>query len=307
MSTALRHDRSRRLNRELVTTYVIVAVLMAYFALRHFYPTLFAFFVSFNKYDLLTGAFSFVGIDNYLDTFTDQRSLRSIANTSIYVVGNVVGDTLLGLFFALLLDRMGRGSVVLRTIYFMPVVVSVVALAQLWIWIYHRDLGLLNWALSLVGIGKVGWLVDTRYALSSIIIMNVWREMGFALVIFMAGLKTIPEHFYDAARVDGASAWQVARRVTIPLLTPITLLVVVVNTIGAFKVFTQVFVMGQQGGTYFGGPMNSTLTIVLKIYETSFTDFRIGAGQSLAFVLTAIVVVITTLQRKAFKRFDYDY
>ena len=107
--------------------------------------------------------------------------------------------------------------------------------------------------------------------------------------------------------MDGASAWQVARRVTIPLLTPITLLVVVVNTIGAFKVFTQVFVMGQQGGTYFGGPMNSTLTIVLKIYETSFTDFRIGVGQSLAFVLTAIVVVITTIQRKAFKRFDYDY
>ena len=137
--------------------------------------------------------------------------------------------------------------------------------------------------------------------------MNVWREMGFALVIFMAGLQTIPEHFYDAARVDGASAWQVARRVTIPLLTPITLLVVVVNTIGAFKVFTQVFVMGQQGGTYFGGPMNSTLTIVLKIYETSFTDFRIGAGQALAFVLTAIVVVVTTIQRKAFKRFDYDY
>ena len=235
MSTAVRHERSRRINRELITTWAIVAVLMAYFALRHFYPTLFAFFVSFNKYDLLTGAFSFVGIDNYIDTFTDQRSLRSIANTSIYVVGNVVGDTLLGLTFALLLDRLGKGSVVLRTIYFMPVVVSVVALSQLWIWIYHRDLGLLNWALSMVGIGKIGWLVDTRYALSSIIIMNVWREMGFALVIFMAGLKTIPEHFYDAARVDGASAWQVARRVTIPLLTPITLLVVVVNTIGAFK------------------------------------------------------------------------
>ena len=216
MSGSVRHERSPRLNRELVTTYAIVLVLMAYFGLRHFYPTLFAFFVSFNKYDLLTGAFSFVGIDNYIDTFTDQRSMRSIANTSIYVVGNVVGDTLLGLFFALLLDRMGKGSVVLRTIYFMPVVVSVVALSQLWIWIYHRDLGLLNWALSLVGIGKVGWLVDTRYALSSIIIMNVWREMGFALVIFLAGLNTIPEHFYDAARGDGASAWQVARRVTIP-------------------------------------------------------------------------------------------
>ena len=206
MSGSVRHERSPRLNRELVTTYAIVPVLMAYFGLRHFYPTLFAFFVSFNKYDLLTGAFSFVGIDNYIDTFTDQRSMRSIANTSIYVVG----DTLLGLFFALLLDRMGKGSVVLRTIYFMPVVVSVVALSQLWIWIYHRDLGLLNWALSLVGIGKVGWLVDTRYALSSIIIMNVWREMGFALVIFLAGLNTIPEHFYDAARVDGASAWVVA-------------------------------------------------------------------------------------------------
>ena len=307
MSTPVRHDRSRSLNRELVTTYAIVLVLMAYFALRHLYPTLFAFFVSFSKYDLLTGAFSFVGLDNYFDAFTDQRSVRSIINTSIYVVGNVAGVTLLGLVFALLLDRMGTGSVVLRTIYFMPVVVSVVALSQLWIWIYHRDLGLLNWALSLVGIGKVGWLVDTRYALTSIIIMNVWREMGFALVIFLAGLKTIPEHFYDAARVDGAGAWQVARRITIPLLTPITLLVVVVNTIGAFKVFTQVFVMGQQGGTYFGGPMNSTLTIVLKIYETSFTDFRIGAGQSLAFVLTAIVVLITTLQRKAFKRFDYEY
>jgi multiple sugar transport system permease protein len=135
----------------------------------------------------------------------------------------------------------------------------------------------------------------------------VWRGMGFSMVIFLAGLTNIPDQFYDAAEVDGANGWQTTRMVTIPLLVPILLLVVVVNTIGAFKVFTQMYVMGQKGGTYFGGPMNSTLTIVLKVYESSFVDLRIGLGQALAFVLTIIVLSITAVQRRLFRRFDFEY
>ena len=294
-------------NREVLGAYAIVIPVTAYFVLRHYYPIFFAFFVSFSNYELLTGRFSYVGLDNYIEAFTDYRSIRSLINTSFFVLGQVTGVTLTGLLFALLLDRLGRATVVFRTIYFMPMVVSLVAISSLWMWIYHRDLGLLNWILGKVGISKIGWLVDPGYALLSVILMSVWRGMGFSMVIFLAGLTNIPEQFYDAAEVDGANRIQTTRMVTIPLLVPIILLVVVVNTMGAFKVFTQVYVMGQKGGTYFGGPMNSTLTIVLKVYESSFVDLRIGVGQALAFVLTAIVLTVTMVQRKLFSRFDFEY
>jgi multiple sugar transport system permease protein len=292
--------------RESLGAYAILAPILGFFVLIHFYPILFAFFVSFNKYDLFTGAFAFVGLDNYFEVFTDPVTVRAMLNTAAYVIGVVTGGTSIGLFFALVLDRIGKGSVVYRTIFFMPMVVSLVAISQLWTWIYDRDSGILNWVLGGLGFGKIGWLTDPTYALSSIIIMTIWRAMGYSMVIFLAGLKAIPEEFYEAAQCDGATAVQVARHITIPLLVPILLLALVVNTINSFKVFTQVYVMSS-GVIYKGGPQNSTNTFVLQIYQLSFVDFRIGVGQALAFVLTAIVLAITFVQRRFFSRFDYRY
>lgn len=296
-----------RKHHEAVSAYMFLIPVFAFFLAIHYYPVFFALFVSFNAYDLLTGAFTFVGIDNYVEIFTEPIQLRAMANTFIYVVGVVTGGTLIGLVVALFLDRMGRSSVVYRTIFFLPMVVSLVAISQLWMWIYNRDIGVLNFALEKLGVTtKIGWLTDPKYALGSIIVMTIWRAMGFSMVIFLAGLKAIPENFYEAARVDGASGFQVTRSITIPLLVPILLLAIVVNTMGSFKVFTQMFVMSS-GVIHKGGPMNSTLTIVLQIYQLSFLDFRLGVGQAFAFILAAIVLLLTYLQRRFFRRFDYSY
>ena len=296
-----------RKHREAVSAYMFLIPVFAFFLAIHYYPVFFALFVSFNAYDLLTGAFTFVGLDNYSEIFTEPIQLRAMLNTSIYVVGVVTGGTSIGLVVALFLDRMGRLSVVYRTIFFMPMVVSLVAISQLWMWIYNRDIGILNFALEKLGTTtKIGWLTDPKFALGSIIVMTIWRAMGFSMVIFLAGLKAIPENFYEAARVDGASGFRVTRSITIPLLVPILLLAVVVNTMGSFKVFTQMFVMSS-GVIHKGGPMNSTLTIVLQIYQLSFLDFRLGVGQAFAFILAAIVLLLTYLQRRFFRRFDYSY
>jgi len=296
-----------RKHHEEVSAYLFLVPIFAFFLAIHYYPVFFALFVSFNAYDLLTGAFTFVGLDNYFEIFTDPIHWRAMVNTFVYVVGVVTGGTFIGLVVALFLDRMSRGSVVYRTIFFMPMVVSLVAISQLWMWIYNRDIGILNFVFERLGATtKIGWLTDPKYALGSIIVMTIWRAMGFSMVIFLAGLKAIPENFYEAARVDGASGFQVTRSITIPLLVPILLLAVVVNTMGSFKVFTQMFVMSS-GVIHKGGPMNSTLTIVLQIYQLSFLDFRLGVGQAFAFILAAIVLLLTYFQRRFFNRFDYSY
>jgi multiple sugar transport system permease protein len=295
-----------RRQSEAISAYLFLIPVLIFFLGLHYYPIVFALFVSFNEYDLLTGAFSFAAFDNYIEILTEPIQLRAMLNTFIYVIGVVTGGTLVGLLVAIALDRLGSFSILHRTIFFMPMVVSLVAISQLWMWIYDRDTGILNFVITTIGFNKIGWLTDPKFALGSIIIMNVWRTMGFSMVIFMAGLKAIPEYFYEAAQADGASRIQVTKMITIPLLVPIILLAVVVNTIGAFKVFTQVYIMSS-GVIHKGGPMNSTLTIVLQIYQLSFLDFRLGVGQAFAFILAVIVLVLTYLQRKFFARFDFSY
>jgi ABC-type sugar transport system permease subunit len=291
---------------EAATAYLLLLPILAFFLIRFYLPILFSLVVSFTRYDLLTGAITYIGIDNYISLFTDYRNLRAITNTFLFVMGEVTGSTVLGLLFALLLDRLPKYSTVFRTIFFMPMVVSIVAVSQVWMWIYHRDIGILNWILTSMGFEKVGWLVNPRYTLMSITIMSIWRQMGYSMVIFLAGLSNIPEHFYEAGKIDGANSVQIMRHITVPLLIHITLLVLVVNTINAFRVFTQVYVMGD-AKTFFGGPQNSTLTIVLQIYQLSFVEFRLGAAQAMAMVLLAIVITITVIQRKVLSRYNYEY
>lgn len=305
LDTRLNWKRSV-LGSETAVAYLLLLPILAFFLIRFYLPIIFSLIVSFTRYDLLTGAITFIGLDNYISLFTDYRNIRAITNTFMFVLGEVTGSTILGLFFALILDRLPKYSTVFRTIFFMPMVVSIVAVSQVWMWIYHRDIGILNWILTSMGFEKVGWLVNPRYTLMSITIMSIWRQMGYSMVIFLAGLSNIPEHYYEAAKIDGAKSSQIMRHITVPLLIHITLLVLVVNTINAFRVFTQVYVMGD-AKTFYGGPQNSTLTIVLQIYQLSFVEFRLGAAQAMAMVLLVIVITITVIQRKVLSRYNYEY
>ena len=197
---------------------------------------------------------------------------------------------LLALGLAALMNRKLRGISVLRAIYFFPVTASIVAVSLLWAWMYTPDFGIINYLLSLLGLPKVNWLVDPTLAMPSVIIMSVWRGLGFNIVVFLAGLQSIPRDLYEAAELDGAGGWNQFRDITVPLLTPTIFFAAIMALIASFQVFEQTYIMTQ------GGPGNATLTLVYQIFLNGFTYLRMGYASALSFVLFAILFVITIVQ-----------
>jgi multiple sugar transport system permease protein len=232
----------------------------------------------------------FVGIDNYLAVFGDARFHRAAANTAVFVLVGVPLTIVLGLAAAV---GVNQGVVKARTLfrvgYYLPVVTSIVAIAVVWRLLLGTDVGLINGTLSIFGIDGPGWLSDQRYALWSIIAMAAWRNFGFLMVIFLAGLQTIPRDLYEAAEVDGASAWQRFRGITLPLLRPTMLFAAVITGIGYVQFFEEVFVMTQ------GGPLNSTLSLALYAYS-QFSFGNYGYTAALAFVLFVAIAAVTYFQ-----------
>jgi multiple sugar transport system permease protein len=233
----------------------------------------------------------FVGLANYAALLRDPLFWRALANTAYFV--GVGGPLSVGasLAAALLLNaRVVRGKRVFRTIFFMPVVATLVAVAVVWRYLYHPRHGLLNLALGWLGVAPIDWLGDPDWAMPSLIAMAVWKNFGFNMVIFLAGLQAIPERLYEAARIDGASDWQAFRRVTLPMLVPTSVFVGIVTMIGYFQLFAEPYVMTQ------GGPSNRTLSIVLLMYQQGFRWWNLGQASAIAFVLFGIILAFTALQ-----------
>lgn len=233
---------------------------------------------------------TFVGPANYVRLLGDAEFWKALRVSGTFMAGVVPAGVALSLVLALALNRGRRGVVVYRTLYFMPVVTATVAIALLWRWLYAGEVGLINTLLSLVGIAGPDWLGDTAWALPAVMIMSVWKGLGYTMVLFLAGLQGIPEHLYDAAKIDGASAWARFRHVTLPLLSPTTFFIVVVGVIGGLQVFDQVFVMTG------GGPARATVTVSYFIYETGFKLLNMGYAAAIAFVLFLIIFGATLLQ-----------
>ncbi len=262
-------------------------------------PVLFALYVSFHNWGLIDPVRPFVGLGNYAQLLRDPDFWNSIKNTALYTLHVPVGMAL-SLGIALVMNQRIRGVHVLRTIFFLPSVTSFVAIAMIWQWIYNPDFGLLNWALSLVHLGPFPWLNDPATALLSLMLLAIWIQAGYQMVIFLAGLQGIPQYLYDAAIVDGASRWQRFRRITLPMLRPTTFFVLVTSVIGSFQVFTQVYVMTE------GGPLKSTEVIVYSIYKNAWEYLRMGYASAMSWVLFAIVMLITLIQfRYLGKRVEY--
>lgn len=252
-------------------------------------PTLGSFYLSFTQWDLL-GSPSWVGLANYQDLFGDPLFYHVMGLSALFTVLYVAIDVVLALALAVALNQKLRGLGLLRAAYFIPVVCSMVAAAILWAWVFDPRYGLLNAALALVGAGPFRWLSDPQLALPSLVLVSVWKNLGYDMLLFLAGLQAVPQAQLEAATVDGASAWQRFRHVTLPLLGPMMVMVTMLATIRAMQTFDTVFLMTE------GGPQRSTLIVGYWLFQNAFTYFKLGKASALAYVLFAVILGLSALQ-----------
>jgi multiple sugar transport system permease protein len=281
--------RSRLRRREAITAWLFIAPVMIGVAAFQVYPVLFSAFISLTQWNLLTPP-KFIGWGNYEDLLLHDPTFRtSLINTTIYALGTVVPGIVLALIFASLLNRGIRGRTIYRAIYFIPVVAPAVSAAILWIWLYQPDFGIVNYLLHLVGIKGPPWLGSTTWAMPAVIIMGVWQSLGVSIVILLAGLQNISRTYYEAAAIDGAGSFQSFRHITLPLVSPSIFFVLVLSIINAFQVFTSIYIMTG------GGPANSTISVVMYLYQSAFQNQEMGAAAAMAYLLFAILAALTAL------------
>ena len=293
-------SRSRRqqpgsrstMGRHSVMPIILLLPAIAFFVLLVYYPIVQAFIMSFFRWNLYDDVHKFLGLGNYQRLLNDPNFMISVRNTAVYTFFTVVVGTILALFFAVLLNRKLRLNSLYRFAYIVPIVIPVVTSAVVWEWLFHPSQGLINYFLSFLGVGRIGWLVDPRYALTAVIIVGIWGHLGFDMIIFLAGLKGIPTVYYDAAKVDGASHWQQVVNITLPELRPVILFVMVVATIRSFEVFGQVYVLTA------GGPMRATSTMVYGIYTAAFRSQTMGYASAMAFFLFGILLMLSVIQMR---------
>ena len=251
-------------------------------------PIFVVLFLSFTSYDIISPP-EWIGLFNYEDLYYDQLFWKSLVNTLYYTLVTVPLGVVLALLLALFLNRGLPFVGLFSTIYYAPVVAPMVAVSLVWVIFYNPTLGLFNYLLSLFDLSAVGWLNSTQWAMPSIILMSIWKGLGYNMVIFLAGLQSIPKEFNEAAQIDGASGTRIFWNITLPLLRPSMVYVVLTSIIASFQVFSQVYVMTN------GGPNNSTTTIVHQIYRTAFVHLEMGYASAMALLLFAFLVVLSLL------------
>ncbi|HOW75926.1 MAG TPA: sugar ABC transporter permease [Candidatus Competibacteraceae bacterium] len=266
-----------------------------------FLPVLAALLLSFTDFDIYAlgdlDRLRFIGLDNYRQLLQSSLFWTALGNTFYFVIVGGPLSVAVSLGAALLVNaRLIRFPGLFRTAFFLPVVTTLVAVAVVWRYLYHPRYGLLNYGLSLLGVEPIDWLGDPDWAMPAMILMAVWKNFGFNMIIFIAGLQNIPTQLYEAARIDGADAWAQFRHITLPLLGPTFLFVALMTMIGYFQVFAEPYVMTQ------GGPANRTLSIVLLMYEEGFRWWNMGYASAAAFVLFVLILAGTMLQLKLRRR-----
>jgi ABC-type sugar transport system permease subunit len=285
---------TRRAREEAWLGYLLVGPSLLLFGLVYVYPVAYSAYVSLFAWDLMTPP-RWVGLDNYRE-LASAEFWEVVTNTAQYSAG-VVGLCLAGgLVLALALNDRSRVSALLQAGIFSSYVVSWVAVSLLWIWMLDPQYGLVTYLLRLVGLRPVNWLGDPKIALWTLVLVTVWKTIGYPMVIYLAGLQSIPGDFSEAAALDGAGPWQRFRFITWPLLTPTTLFLVVTLTIASFQGFDIVKIMTQ------GGPVTATMIYVYYIYEQAFQYFKLGKASAAVVVFFALILALTVLQWRVFRR-----
>lgn len=244
------------------------------------------------------GPAKFVGLNNFIDIFSDKVVFKAFLNTLLYALGTVTGKIVLSLFIALLLNQALKGLSFYRTALFMPVVISFVIVSILWTWLYSPQFGLIDDLLRILGLKFLilDWLGSPKVALASLVVVDIWKWYGTHMVIFLAGLQAIPTELYEASSIDGASRWDSFWRITLPLLQPVMLVNVTISLMGAFNAFDIPYIMTE------GGPANSTLVLGLQIYIQGFKFYRFGYASALNYFLLVIVTLLAAVQMKLMSR-----
>jgi multiple sugar transport system permease protein len=272
-----------------------VAPALLVIAVFFFLPVVAAFLISLTDFDIYALAdlanLRFVGLGNYLKLLQTPLFWQALGNTLYFVGAGVPLSIAASLGAALLLhSRLTRFKPFFRTALFAPVVTTLVAVAVIWRYLFNTRYGLLNYALGGLGIDPIDWLGDPHWAMPAIILFAVWKNFGYNMIIFLAGLQSIPDELYEAARIDGASIWRQFASVTLPMLSPVVMLVGILTIAGYFQLFAEPYVMTQ------GGPLQSTVSVLYFMYEEGFKWWNLGSASAVAFVLFLLIFAVTALQ-----------
>ena len=284
--------RLSRRTREAIDAYVFMSPAILGLLLFFLGPMIVSFLLSFTEYDILVGSANWVGLENYREMFADELFWKSLRVSAIYSVISVPLQLIFGLLLAVLLNQKMRGIYLFRAIFYLPTVVSGVGVAMLWRWMFNPEYGVINTLLGKIGIQGPGWLTSERWALPALIITSLWG-IGGTMLIYLAGLQGIPQELHEAAEIDGAGAIARFRSITIPLISNVTFFNLVLGIIGALQTFTEAFVMTG------GGPNNSTLFLAVYLYRSAFQYLKMGYASAVAWVMFAIVLVLTLLVFKS--------
>ncbi|MBE6011118.1 MAG: sugar ABC transporter permease [Lachnospiraceae bacterium] len=287
--------------KEALKGYLCILPALVILGVFQIYPIFKAMVMSFyTKYNYMKDEVYAVGLGNFSDILKDPDFWTALKNTSLFVLGVVPATLIISLFIAVLLNRKIKFKGIFQSIYFIPFITSSVAVASVWKWIFDSKFGLLNYILSFFRIDPIKWLIDPKWAMASLIIFSIWKNLGYNIIILLAGLSNIDGTYYRAAKVDGASRWHILTKVTIPLLMPTLTYVSIMSLIGSFKVFDEVYILFERGA----GPAKSCLTLVFYIYDKFATKYAYGIASAATMVLFAIVLAITLLQLRLSKKYS---
>lgn len=290
----IRHRQGRGRRDDLLTALVCLLPAAVIFGAFNILPILYSGYLSLLDWDGLSPIRTFVGLANYIELARSGDFWNSLGVTLYYMAGITVFGIAAGLAVALALNRGIRALPFYRAVYFTPVITSTVAAAVVWKYLFDPGSGFVNVTLRSAGLPAPAWLASTVWAMPAIILVGVWKRLGFNMVIYLAGLQSIPREYYEAAAVDGGGTWARFRYITLPLLTPITVLLIIMSVIDAFLVFDQVFIMTG------GGPLGSTDVIGLFLYRYAFRYFEMGTASAVGWVIFAVIFAITLMQWKLF-------
>lgn len=289
------HGKKKAIQRDRAAAYGMLAPFLLFFVLFVLYPLLKNLYYSFTNYNLGNKT-KWIGLSNYRELFTDYWFLESLRNTAVNALFSVIFLTVLGLFISVLLNQRSRLVKIARTAMIIPYATSMVAVSMIWLYLLDPTTGYVSKLLVALGVGSPPlWLDDPSLALPSLIGINIWKNLGYCMIIYLAGLQGIPPELYEAATVDGAGFLQKHWKITLPQIAPVTFFVFVNNCIEAFKTFEQVQIMTQ------GGPVTATTTVVYQIYVRAFNDFRMGYAAAMSVVLFVIIFAVTMLNFRMFR------
>lgn len=280
-----------------LTPYLLVSPYLIYFSIFIAFPVLFSLYLTFQSWNIIS-PMKFIGLSNYERLVQDSFFLKSLINTFVFLIIHIPLQIIIALFIAVILNQKIKFRGFFRAAFFLPVIVSGVVVTILWQQLYGFDSGLFNRILTSIGLGKIGWLVDPGWAMPSIAIMATWKNVGLYIILFLVGLQTVPQQYYEAAELEGANRFQQFWNITLPAINPTIFMVVILSTIAGFSLFIEPYVMTG------GGPLNSTLSAVLYIYKQAFTYYHMGYAATLGLFFAVLILCVVIIQRKFIEKDD---